>query len=178
MDLVLFAKYRASCIGKSLQARNSSASTLFKTDNKGELKDKELFPDIESVEDIKSKFGAISFASELEDAFKKEKSGILDNDKTSIKNYLVNNTKWYFISYVINKLNQGATDFSNFNFAVSNINVKKCMEEYYDYLSTFFCPVNGDGDEDLKMDLTVFKTNDWYEKIEKQGNGFPELTYI
>ena len=52
------------------------------------------------------------------------------------------------------------------------------MEEYYDYLSTFFCPVNGDGDEDLKMDLTVFKTNDWYEKIEKQGNGFPELTYI
>lgn len=167
MDLVEFSRARLACIGDPLRARNSSASTLLKNEEKKEeltFTNTNIFAECDTEENFIKNFKGVRFAHDLskeyavhkKEVLKKRSKKMTDEDKKY--NNLVNNAKWAFISQVIGKLNNGSDDFTNFSYTVAKLDVRKMMENYYNQANT----------HTPNVDLETFKNSNWFDDMKSK----------
>jgi len=143
MDLIEFARARKACVRKPGDARSKSANAMLGADNKyGEefkFNDTEVFVEdwIENEEQrdklFNKYFKAIIFANKLAQSYEKDTKN-LNNDNEAV-NIVIKNGKWYFVSYMINLLNDFRIDtamlpdYSEFDTTIDirNLDIKKLV---------------------------------------------------
>ena len=168
MDLVEFSRARLACINKPIEARNGSASKFLKNNNV-KFEDEDIFPKLDSVDDFKKNFNAVRFAHDLSIGYNKVKKELfskkldLKTDSGNKKKTLINNSKWYMIAHLIKELNKPAqeNDFSNFCHNINEMNIFDGIDEYFTQATKL---------TDTPITLDMFKTNLWYEKMQKDIN--------
>ncbi len=187
MDLVEFARAMSACIGDPISARNKSAASFLKTDY-NKKKNKTLFvenkifhEEINTLDDFKKYYNAVRFAHDLSIEYVEKKSSILykkyeeESDPVKKKhNILVRNTKWMFISQVIENLNKDRTDdFTDFNYNVKEFDLVAMMKEYFEQIDDLM--------ENANIDLNTFKNNKWFienkEKVNMDKVIIPKLQF-
>ena len=172
MTLIQLARAREACIGRPDKARNGSAQSflnrIVKRDPPKRADEKPLlFPDFKSKEEYEKHFKAVRFVHELCTQYSDAKKEVDVSDE--MKAALVNNAKWFMISYVIEYLNQTDKrdvnknkedwDYSSFDFYAQRFPLKDVINEFFNNLAKIL----KDGGQ--SVDHITFKTNELYKTI-------------
>ena len=132
MDLVTFSKARLACANQPGQARNVSNGKIMGLELDGDsFRRKDIFVEEWLADDIEQDavfgqfYGAVLFASQLENCYKRNQKMVQKKMKEEGCGEdalsALNNGSWYFTALLIQLLNGFSIDYSKFDCKVSDI---------------------------------------------------------
>lgn len=132
MDLVAFSKARLACVNQPGKARTVSNGEIMELEfNSDSFRKKDIFvrewlaDNVEQDAVFRRFYGAVLFASQLEDCYKRNQKtvqkkmqeiGCKENALSALSN-----GSWYFTALLVQLLNGFSTDYSKFDYTVSDV---------------------------------------------------------
>lgn len=135
LDLVAFAKARLACVNQPGSARTVSNGEIMELEfNSDRFRKKDVFvpewladdPEQNSQDAVFRRFyGAVLFASQLETCYKRNQKAVQKKmqEEGCEENTLsaLSNGSWYFTALLVQLLNGFSTDYSKFDYTISNV---------------------------------------------------------